>query len=224
MRPETRLVVVNAPHNPTGALPGRAELHELLAIIGDAGATLLCDEVFRFLELDPADRLPAAVEASEGAVSIGSMSKAFGLPGLRIGWIATRDRTLLQRCAALKDYTSVCSSAPSEILAVIALRARDAVLARGRAIVEANLPVLVDFMAAHADDLDWVPPRAGVVAFPRLVRQRDVEAFTRELATREGVLLLPGTVFGDRDGRFRIGYGRRDMPEGLERLDRALAG
>lgn len=217
-----RAVLVNWPHNPTGALLSREAFADVVAMTDAAGATLVADEVYRLLEHDPADRLPAAVEVSERAVSIGVMSKAFGLAGLRIGWIATRDRALLGRVAALKDYTSICSSAPSEVLALIALRSREAVLGRSRSILEANLPVLGAFMEDQADRLDWVPPTAGTVAFARLRDGGPVDRFAEELVVREGVLVLPDTVFGESGDRFRIGFGRRDMPEGLERLGRFL--
>jgi aspartate/methionine/tyrosine aminotransferase len=218
-----RTVLVNWPHNPTGATVSREVLAEVVGLTDAAGATLVCDEVYRLLEHDPADRLPAGVEASERAVSIGVMSKAFGLAGLRIGWVATRDRTLLARVTALKDYTSICSSAPSEILALIALRAREAVLGRSRAIVAENLPVLREFMDAHSEWLDGVPPAAGTVAFPRLRDGRPADRFAEDLVAAEGVLVLPGAVFGgDVPDRFRVGFGRRDMPEGLERLGRFL--
>ncbi len=131
----TKLVVVNAPHNPTGMQPDRATFEGLVAIAEEAGATLLIDEVYRYLEFDEADRLPAGAEAMVRGVSLGVMSKSFAMAGLRIGWLASRDRDLLARCAAFKDYTTICSSAPAEILALIGLRARDVVLARSRAIV-----------------------------------------------------------------------------------------
>ena len=151
------------------------------------------------------------------------MSKAYGLAGLRIGWIATRDRDLLRRVAARKDWTTICSSAPSEILALIGLRASDALLGRSRAIVAGNLPILTDFADAHRDDLEWTPPRGGTVAFPRMLRHPDVEGFARALAADHGVLILPGTAFGDDGGRFRVGMGRRDMAAGLDRLSAALS-
>ena len=137
--PATKLIVVNAPHNPTGMLPDRATFDGLVAIAEDAGAHLLMDEVYRFLEFDEADRLPAGAEVLDRGVSLGVMSKSFAMAGLRIGWLATRDRSLLGRCAAFKDYTTICASAPSEILALIGLRAREAVLDRSRGIVAANL-------------------------------------------------------------------------------------
>jgi aspartate/methionine/tyrosine aminotransferase len=165
---QTRLIVINAPHNPTGMQPDRTMFDALVAIADEAGATLLVDEVYRDLEFDPADRLPAAAEASPRGVSVGVMSKSFAMAGLRIGWLATRDRDLLARCAAFKDYTTICSSAPSEVLALIGLRARDVVLARSRGIVAANLERLDAFFDAWSDRFTWVRPRAGSIGFPRL--------------------------------------------------------
>ena len=132
-RRATRLIVVNAPHNPTGTLPDAATYRAVAELAADAGAMLLSDEVYRFLELDPADRLPAGADVGPHGVSIGVMSKSFALAGLRIGWLASHDRALLDAAARFKDYTTICASAPAEILALIALRARERVLARSQA-------------------------------------------------------------------------------------------
>jgi aspartate/methionine/tyrosine aminotransferase len=218
-----RMTVANFPHNPTGAQPSAAAFADLADMTAAAGAHLVGDEVYRLLEHDPADRLPAAVDVHPRGVSIGVMSKAFGLAGLRIGWIATRDRDLLRRLSGLKDWTTICASAPSEVLAVIALRAREQLLARARAIVATNLRAVGPFAAAHADDLEWAPPRAGTVAFPRLLRHRPAAALTDRLLAEHGVLLVPGHLFGDHPDRVRIGLGRRDLPDGLDRLAQALA-
>ena len=219
LRPETRLVVVNAPHNPTGMLPSHAEWRALVEVCDAAGVHLLADEVYRFLELDPADRLVAGADALERGISLGVMSKSFALAGLRIGWLATRDRALLARVAAIKDYTTICSSAPAEILAIVALRARDAVIARSRSIVEANLPLLDEFLAARPEAFQWVRPRAGSIGFPRLTTPSvSIDAFAAELVEREGVLLVPGSQFGHPGNHFRVGFGRRDLPVALERL------
>ena len=132
---DTRMVVVNAPHNPTGMLPTPEEWRRLAAECSSRGIRIVADEVYRFLEHDGAPTLPAGADLDERAVSIGVMSKSFALAGLRIGWLATRDRAVLDRCARMKDYTTICSSAPSEVLALIALRARERVLDRSRSIV-----------------------------------------------------------------------------------------
>jgi aspartate/methionine/tyrosine aminotransferase len=218
--PQTRLIVLNAPHNPTGMQPDRATFDAIVAIADEAGATLLVDEVYRDLEFDPADRLPAAAEASPLGVSVGVMSKSFAMAGLRIGWLATRDRDLLARCAAFKDYTTICSSAPSEILALIGLRARDVVLARSRGIVAANLQRLDAFFDAWSDRFTWVRPRAGSIGFPRLtVPGVAIDTWAADLVQAEGVLLLPGSQFGVGGNHFRLGFGRTDMPVALDRLE-----
>ena len=225
LRPETRAIVVNFPHNPTGAHVDRATFERLVALAEGAGVTLFSDEVYRWLEYDDALRLPAAVELSGSAVSLGVMSKTFALPGLRIGWLVSRDRDLLARLAAFKDYTTICSSAPSEVLADIGLKAIDRVVARSRAIVDENLVLLDDFFERHADAVEWVRPKAGPIAFPRMTAaDLDVEAFCERLAAEAGVLLLPGMIYGHPGQHFRIGFGRRNLPEALARLEPFIDG
>jgi aspartate/methionine/tyrosine aminotransferase len=222
LRPDTRLVVVNVPHNPTGALPDPATWATLVAIAREAGAILFSDEVYRGLEQPGVARLTAAVDCAPGAISLGVMSKAFGLAGLRIGWLAAHDSTMLARAAAYKDYLSICNSGPSEILALIALRARAAVLARGLALTTANLDRLDRFMADWADVMTWVRPRAGSIGFPRLRPDLPADRFVDDLIATEGVLLLPGSVYDDTGNHVRLGFGRRDLPAALAALDRYL--
>jgi aspartate/methionine/tyrosine aminotransferase len=220
------MVIVNAPHNPTGMLPTVEEWRRLGAACADAGIRLVADEVYRFLEHDGAPTLRAGADLDERNVSIGVMSKSFAMAGLRIGWLATRDRAVLDRCARLKDYTTICSSAPSEVLALIGLRARDRVLARSREIVAANLAVLDAFFAERSDTFSWVRPRGGSTAFPRLVPHgpagASADRFAARLVEATGVLLLPSTAFGSGDSHFRIGLGRADLPEALEKLEAFL--
>jgi aspartate/methionine/tyrosine aminotransferase len=222
LQANTRLVVVNAPHNPTGMLPTAAEWAALTTELDARGIHLLADEVYRFLELDERDRLTAGADALGRGVSLGVMSKSFAMAGLRIGWLATRDRDLLDQCAAFKDYTTICSSAPAEILALIGLRARDTVLARSRRIVAANLGRLDRFFAAHDDRFAWVRPRGGSIAFPRLLDAEPIDDFAARLVEAEGVLLLPGSRFGFEGNHFRIGFGREDLPASLAGLERFI--
>ena len=219
LRPNTRLVVINGPHNPTGMLPTAAEWARLVEVCAERGIHVLSDEVYRFLELDEADRLPAGADAFERGISLGVMSKSFAMAGLRIGWLVTRDRDLLARVAGFKDYTTICSSAPSEILALVGLRARDRVLARSRAIVSRNLSLLDAFFERWSGTVSWVRPRGGPVGFPRLRADVDVEGFASALVEAEGVLILPGSRFGHPGNHFRLGFGRENMPEALERLE-----
>jgi len=221
--PRTKLIVINAPHNPTGMLPDRGTFDSVVEIAAGAGARLLSDEVYRYLEVDETDRLPAGVDVARHVISLGVMSKSFAMPGLRIGWLASRDHDLLDRVARMKDYTTICASAPSEILAIIGLRARDRVLARSRAIVLDNLATLDDLFERWANVLGWVRPRGGSIGFPRLRPDLDIERFSAGLVEAEGVLLLPGTTFGHQGNHFRIGFGRTDLPEAVAGLERHLA-
>lgn len=218
--PRTRMIVVNFPHNPTGSHIDSATQRRLAEIADDAGALLFSDEVYRGLEYRNEDRLPAAADVSASAVSLGVMSKSFALAGLRIGWLASRNGPLLDRVARLKDYTTICSSAPSEILALIALRRLEQVLQRSREIVMSNLQHATEFMATTRE-IEWTPPRAGSVAFPRF-RSRDAVDLSARLATNGSTLLMPGTVFGADPAHFRLGLGRRDFPVALEALQKEL--
>ena len=222
IQPNTRLVVVNAPHNPTGMLPTHAEWARLADACSDRGIHLLADEVYRYLELDGAELLTAGADLFPRGVSLGVMSKSFAMAGLRIGWLATRDRELLDRCARMKDYTTICSSAPSEVLALIGLRARDRVLARSLRIVTDNIAVLDDLFRRRADRLSWIPPRGGSIAFPRLLGDESIDDFAARLVQEEGVLLLPGSQFGHPGNHFRIGFGRDNLPEAVARLEAFL--
>ncbi|MFI5388467.1 MAG: aminotransferase class I/II-fold pyridoxal phosphate-dependent enzyme [Candidatus Eremiobacterales bacterium] len=222
VKPTTACVVFNIPHNPTGAIPERGAFDAAVALCERAGARLFVDEVYRYGELDIKHRLPAACEASPTAVSLGGLAKPFGLAGLRIGWIATKDRTLLTRMAAFKDYLTICSSAPSELLAIAALRARDRVLARNRAIALSNLSLLDDLFARRPKDLEWVRPPSWPIGFPRLLRPEPIEEFSARLVERTGVMIAPETIFDHRGNHFRIGFGRRDMPVALGRFEAFL--
>jgi len=219
LRPDTKLVYVNTPHNPTGTLMPQEVLDRVVELCAERGAWLFCDEVYRELEHDPADRLPAACDLYERALSLGSMSKTYGLPGLRLGWLACRNRNALARIVDLKHYTTICSSAPSELLSALALRHRDVLAVRNRAIVLANLPLVDAFLDRHAALFSWTRPTASPIGFPRLHGAGDATGFCEQVVTETGVLLLPGRVY-DEPGHFRLGFGRAAMPEALGLLER----
>lgn len=221
IRPETKAIVVNFPHNPTGFLMPLDEFSELNAIAQSSGITLFSDEVYRELEHHPPDRLPSACDLSPSAVSLGVMSKAYGLAGLRIGWLATHNQHLLSRIASLKDYTTICNSAPSEFLAEIGLKHRQVITALNLQRIHQNLSTLDDFFNRHQDLFDWQRPMAGSVAFPRFLGP-DIDEFCQNLVQDTGVLLLPGTLFNDTRNHFRVGYGRANLTEAIAALDSYL--
>jgi aspartate/methionine/tyrosine aminotransferase len=222
VRPNTKLIVWNFPHNPTGALPTREEFDGMLAVAASSGATLFSDEMYRLLEPTPELRLPPAIDCHGRAVSFSGMSKSFGMAGLRIGWVATKDAALLERMATLKDYTTICSSAPSEVLALMALRAGDKLLDGHRRRLARNIALAAGFFADHAQAFHWVRPEAGTVCFPRLLGGEGAQAFCLRALREAGILLLPSPVFGYGDGHFRLGLGRDSFPEGIWRLSEYL--
>ena len=223
IRPSTRLIVVNFPHNPTGALPRPDVYARILEIAEQYGISVFSDEMYRLLEGDEGDRLPAAVERYDKAVSLSGVSKTLGLAGLRIGWLVVRDQALMRRLIALKDYTTICSSAPSEILALAGLRARDEILARHRRRIARNVGLLSGFMTKYEPLFSWVPPRGGTVCFPRLKSDSiGTSEFCRLVREEADVLLAPSTVFDYGERHLRIGVGRENFPEGLLRLSTFL--
>ena len=217
LRPETRAVVVNFPHNPTGALPARAVLEHVVEAAGARDAWLFSDEMYRLLEFDPAARLPAACDMYEKAVSLSGLSKSFGLAGLRSGWLACRDKAFNEAAASFKDYTTICASAPGEVLSLMALRSRDVIIRRNLERIERNLKVLDRFFEDHKATFSWSRPEAGSIGLARLL-EGSASQFCEEVLSAEGILLLPSTVFDFGDSHFRLGFGREDMPDVLARL------
>jgi aspartate/methionine/tyrosine aminotransferase len=221
IRPNTRAIILNSPHNPTGWQMPRDAFLQTVGISEANGIPLFSDEVYREAEYDAKDRLPAACDAGELGVSLGVMSKTYGLPGLRIGWAATRNRELYRRMEELKDYTTICGSAPSELLAEVALRHRNALVERSVGTITRNLAVLDGLFARHADRLVWRRPKAGPIGFPGLL-QEDSKAFCEGLLRQTGVLLLPGSVYADGGNHFRIGFGRDGLSDAVARLEAYL--
>ncbi len=218
---KTKVVVVNFPHNPTGYLPGSEFMNELSRLSDERGFIVFSDEVYRGLEYDSGLRLPSFTDLNERGVSLGVMSKSFGLPGLRIGWIATRQKDLFQKLAAFKDYTTICNSAPGEFLATLALKHRDAIVERNLDIIRKNLDVLNPFFKRHTELFSWHKPQAGPIAFPQYLGG-SVAHFCEKLVQGVGVLLLPGTLYGNGFDCFRIGFGRTDMVDCLNRLEQFI--
>lgn len=217
---KTKLVILNFPHNPTGFHPSQELFKAIIDIVKQQDAYLFSDEVYRFSEQNPADCLPNAVDCYEKAISLGVMSKSFGFPGLRIGWLASRDKSLLQDLASYKNYTSICNSAPSEMLSLIALRNKEHILQRNRGIAKNNLDLLDKFFNEYFDVYEWYRPTAGFINFPRLKLDVNIDHFAKQLIDEEGVIILPGTLFDNPNNHFRLGFGRRNLPEALERLER----
>lgn len=216
IRPNTKLLSLNFPHNPTGMLMTREDLDAVIALCRHHGIYILCDEVYRGVELEPADQMPQIADVYERGISLNVISKAYGLPGLRIGWIASQDTSLLQKVERYKHYLSICNSAPSELLTLVALKARGSILARNHALLQENVMLLEQLFADFPGVVDWQRPQGGCVAFPRCTAPEGGEEFCRKLIEESGVLLLPSSIYASEltdvpQDHFRIGFGRGRM-------------
>jgi aspartate/methionine/tyrosine aminotransferase len=220
IRPNTKLISVCFPNNPTGAIIPVDDYAELVTICRKHGLYLFSDEVYRLLELDDSKRIQQAADLYEKGLSLNVMSKAYGLPGLRIGWIASQDKDILLKIEQYKHYLSICNSAPSERLAEIGLGIRDILLQRNRKLMSDNIQKLDAFFADYSELFEWQHPDGGCIAFPRFKGRGGVESFCTSLVEDSGVLLLPASVYSSElmkapNDRFRIGFGRANMGEGL---------
>ncbi len=219
IKPNTKAIIVNTPNNPTGAHFSKEKWNKLIEITRSHNLILFSDEVYRFLELDPIDNLVAACDLYDNAISLGVMSKSFGLAGLRIGWIATLNDDILKRFKEFKDFTTICNGAPSEILALIALKHKDKILERNLSIVESNLQLLDEFFLKYCNIFQWVRPKAGSIGFVRLIKGENSEEFCIDVVEKCGVLLVPSTLFNYGSSHIRIGFGRKNLPIALKQLD-----
>lgn len=222
IRPNTKLIVFNFPHNPTGTSLTGEEFDQILDTAKKRGIMVFSDEMYRFLEYSEQDRLPSACELYDNAICLFGMSKTFALAGLRIGWLVTKDKNLLQKCAIFKDYTTICSSAPSEILAIVGLRAKEKIIERNLLIIKENLKHLEAFFTRHSDLFEWLKPKAGTIAFPKLKITKDIEKFCTDVMEKKGIMILPSSVYNFDGSYFRVGFGRRNFSEALGKLEEYL--
>lgn len=215
---KTKLLIINFPHNPTGYQPSREFYQQIFQIAHTNNITVFSDDAYRDAEYRSEDMLPKACDLDSSSISMGLLSKAYGMAGLRIGWLATRNERVLELASRYKDYTSICNSATSEFLGAVAIRCRNTILNRNVQLMLANRVLLEQFFSRYSEIFAWYRPNAGPVGFPRLL-VGDVDDFCDRVVKACGVLLLPGTVFQSNENCFRIGFGRRNMPEALNRLE-----
>lgn len=217
LRPNTKAILICAPHNPTGYLYDAPTWNEIISIARQHGLILFSDEVYRGLEHDPSSRLPHLADVYEKGLSLNCLSKSCGLAGLRIGWIATQDRQLYNALATFKDYLTICNSAPSEYLARTAVRHMDTLFALQRTRLLRNLDLLEAFFQRHPKHFRWQRPSAGTTTFPEFLSGSAL-AFCDRLVETTGIMLVPGTCFDMEKEYLRFGYGREAFPEGLRLL------
>ena len=215
---KTRLVVINFPHNPTGAMISSGILEEIIWFCERKGILVFSDEMYRGLEQNSADRLPCASSLSDFCISLSGMSKSFALPGLRIGWLACGDPVIFEKLLRLKDYTTICSSAPSEILSLIALQSREMILNRNLAIIRKNISLVNEFVKRYPSQYSWTEPKAGSVAMLNILTGQSSEEFCQEFLEKKQVLAIGSHLFNMPKPAIRLGLGRIGFAEALNRI------
>lgn len=218
VRPETRLIVINFPHNPTGAYLTPAELEEVVDIARECGAYIYSDEMYRDLMVGDDEPLPPVCDIYEKGLSLWGMAKSFGLAGARIGWIASQDNWLVEQLLIFKPYLSMCSSAPSEVLSAIVLNHPDAFLGANTEKIKRNVAIFKEAIAAGK--VPWVekfiPPVAGSVAFVKIGCEGSAMEWSEALVREKSILTVPAEMFEYPGKYLRIGFGRENFPEVLK--------
>lgn len=213
----TKMLVVNFPHNPTGFLPSRDQLELIGRILDENNLILFCDEMYFGLVHSGTTPIPSAVGITRRAVVFSGLSKSYGLPGLRTGWLVIQDEELREDIINWKFYTSICPPAPSEFLAMAAWKVRDQLRLKNISIIEHNLQLADAFFQSWSDLFTWRRPMAGSVALVGM-DVPSVTAFAEQMAEEAGVLLLPAISLGSDDHHMRMGFGRSNFPEALEKF------
>lgn len=220
--PETKMICINNPNNPTGALMSEQMLQEIVEIARSADAWILCDEVYRHLSQEDGWS-PSIVDLYEKGISVSSMSKVFSLAGLRLGWIATHDMSVVKSCLSHRDYNLVSCGVFDEMLAAAALKHRDKLLERSRKIVRENLQILDDWVSSEPH-VSYVKPKAGTTALVYYDLDIPSYEFCEEMYKKTGAFVTPGDCF-EVPHSMRIGYayGKQDLIDGLKAISEYIA-
>ena len=216
--PQTRIIVVNFPHNPTGYVPSESDFDRLIGLARRYDLWLFCDEIYRGLEFGPT--IPSAADLYEKAIVLSGLSKTYGLPGLRAGWVVIRNAKLRDELINWKHYTTICPAAPTEFLARKALLVKDKLAARSKAIIQQNLNLCEAFFNRFQNQFIWRRPQAGSVAFVELNLSQigfdSATSYCHHLAQNHGMVLLPGKCLGFEDNFVRFGLGRSNFEVALK--------
>jgi len=220
-RDDTKLIVLCFPHNPTGCLLAKEDLQKICTLADERDVIILSDEIFRGVERDPEKRLPSVADISETAVVCNGLSKVYGSAGLRIGWAVTRDKILQQKIIMHHYYSTICASAPSEVLTMIVLQNSDDIVSAHQQTIKQNLLLLSDFFGKHSEEFSWTEPDGGTIGLAE-VKNMTAEKFSIDVLT-SGIMAIPSSVLDLGNNHIRIGYGRRKLPQVLDILEKHLS-
>ena len=220
---KTKLIAINFPHNPTGAFLNNNEIAEIVNLARKNNIFIFSDEMYRYSEFDEKDRVNSIADIYENGVSLCGMSKSFAMPGVRIGWITSKNKQLFENLQSYKDYTTICNNAPGEILSIIALRNKEKIIERNQKIIFNNLALLESFFNKWKNILEWYNIKAGTMCFPKLKLKENILDFCTDLINKKGVMLLPATVYDFEGNYFRLGFGRENLPAAIEHFDQYLS-
>lgn len=222
LSPQTKMLILNYPHNPTGACLTAQDMAGIAALCREQNLILISDEVYRFLRMDEGCSDASFADLYENAVALGSFSKTFAAPGLRLGWMATKSAALLQKLLAYRHFTSTCTNLPCQWIASRLLDKRDAIMRRNNDIVRSNAALLEQFVQRHADLFAYVPPKGATMAYVRLLGGRSAVEFCMEILEHCDVLIVPSSVLEESDEYLRIGLGRKSFPACIRLVEEYL--
>ena len=222
IRKNTKLIVLNFPHNPTGSYLTSEQLDEIVRIAKKHDVYIFSDEMYHKLIIDDIEELPPISDIYTKGISLWGTSKTFGLAGLRTGWLVTHDTEVLREVVAFKDYLSICNSAPSEILSLIALNNIEKFLPKNLRIIRKNILLFEEFVEEHQIISSFIPPKAGSTSFVKLNIENSSLEFSNQLVKKTGIMTLPSEMYEYSGKYIRVGFGRSNFPEVLDRLKKYL--
>lgn len=222
IKKNTKLIIINFPHNPTGSYLTKSELNKVVEIARKNNIYLFSDEMYHKLMIGDMEELPPVCDLYEKGISLWGSSKTFGMAGLRTGWIVSQDKELLKKILAFKDYLSICTAATSEILTLIALNHFDHFVLPNIQKIKNNILLFEAFALKHAHFFNFIPPRAGSTAFVRINSKGSALEFSDDLVEKTGIMTVPGEMFDAKGKYLRIGFGRANIPEILDEFDKYL--
>ena len=216
---DAAIATINFPHNPTGMMIGNADRQRIINACQETETWLFSDEVFRGLEHEPGDKLVPVASLYEKGISMGVVSKMFGFGGVRVGWVACQDESLMASLIEIKRFLSICNGQPDELLAAIALRNADPLQLKIVKKLRSNVELIEKHLPSQADRdvlINWIRPQAGCVAYPQIGAQQSGADFAAKLVKHCGVLVVPGNCFLSGEKHFRLGFGRNNFAQAFD--------